>query len=106
MAKLDRQGNIIRQKKPEEHVTDTKKPSPTDLNPQEQEREQKESSSIPVFYEFSIRCITTTPVPGIDMDDVCKACPFKKTTCVDTMLLPTDAQIEDIAKILMHDTGE
>jgi hypothetical protein len=65
-----------------------------------QEREQEEQT-LPVMYDFVIQCATLAPA-GFDMNIVCAHCPFKLTACNNTVLMPTDTQMMDIARILMQ----
>lgn len=122
MAKLDRDGNIIRPvaKREEPKKEQEKQPEPLpDARPQEisaadlpmvsvrdakrgmiREREPEEYQS-PVAYDFVIQCATLAPA-GFDMNIVCAHCPFKATDCKNTVLLPTETQMMDIARILMQ----
>lgn len=104
MAKVGRDGEIIRPKKPlpadpakgvrtkEVSVKDIEKMTPV---------APEEEMTIPILYGFTIKCATIS-LPGVDMGFVCENCPFTGTTqCRDAILVITDEQEEEIAKILI-----
>ena len=64
-----------------------------------------EETGSAVDYDITIRCATSFP-PGYDMEQVCDACPYSKTPCMDGILLPTETQLEDILRILTMDEGD
>jgi hypothetical protein len=118
MPKLDREGNIIRVKKPDDKKPETAKQPEANLPgagvkeitskdletmvPVAQiSQDEVDPLAVPVLYDFILHCATYTQ-PDIDMVFVCENCPFKATTCVDTMLLPDEGQMEAIAAILMR----
>lgn len=124
MPKLDRNGNIIKMKKPADATQSGADKSVTTLpggkikevlskdlenmvpvRPAPKEEEEEEMISVPVLYDFILHCATYTQ-PDIDMAFVCENCPFKPTVCVDTMLLPDEEQMEAIALILMRKKPE
>lgn len=117
MAKLDRQGNIkspsttnaskiLEVKKPEKpaEIDDTELFTTEAIEPTTQEPDI-EPEAVSVIYDFSIHCATISEA-GMDMEIICAHCPFKKTLCNDTILMPTETQMIDIAHILMMDEGD
>jgi hypothetical protein len=118
MAKLDRQGNIkspsatnatkiLEVKQPEKpaDIDDTELFTTEAIEPLAQEPVDPEPEAVAVIYDFSIHCATLSEA-GMDMEIICAHCPFKKTVCNDTILMPTETQMIDIAHILMMDEGE
>jgi hypothetical protein len=104
MAKIDRNGNIIRSKKePEKQLSTVKTKSEPETIP-EKATDPQTQQTIPIFYDFILHCATLTP-NGMDMGFVCENCPFRTTTCVDTMILPDENQMIAIANILMRKEG-
>jgi hypothetical protein len=107
MAKLDREGNIKSSQKPQK--PEAKQPEkPAEIDDTElftTEAIESEPEEISVIYDFSIHCATISEA-GMDMTIICAHCPFKKTLCNDTILMPTETQMIDIAHILMMDEGD